>query len=93
MTVGKNPHRPEGKANADNPHMQAAWMNEGPPHNASRNEKAAAERDRENMARTSGGPTSFPAEEQIGGSRPGVPSRVKDAIAEREAREAEDEEG
>ena len=32
-------------------------------------------------------PTRFPAEEQIGGSRPGVPSRVKDAIEDREASE------
>ena len=92
MSVGKNPHRPEGKASTDNSHMQAAWMNEGPPHNASRNGKATAQRNLENMERTSGGPTTIPAEEQIGGSRPGVPSRVKDAIADREDREADEEE-
>ena len=91
MSQGKQPHRPDmGKARTDNPHMQAAWMNEGPPHDASRNEKAKAEADREAMDRT-GEPTRFPAEEQVGGSRPGVESRVKDAIAQREAREGDEE--
>ena len=93
MSQGKQPHRPDmGTASTDNPHMQAAWMNEGPPHNASRNEKATAEADLETMDRM-GEPTSFPAEEQVGGSRPGVESRVKDAIARREAREEEEETG
>lgn len=78
---GKNPHHPEGKADADNERMQAAWMSASHPH-----DKARAEMDREQMER-SGGPTRFPAEEQVGGSRPGVPSRVKDAIAQRQDEE------
>ncbi|HET6403552.1 MAG TPA: hypothetical protein VFH78_02800 [Candidatus Thermoplasmatota archaeon] len=83
---GKNPHRPEGKADTDNEHMQAAWMSKGAPHDAGRNDKARAELDQQMMER-GGGPTSFPAEEQIGGSRPGVESRVKEAIERREDRE------
>lgn len=38
-----------------------------------------------------GAQTRFPAEEDIGGSRPGVPSRVKAAIERREAREADED--
>jgi hypothetical protein len=80
--VGKNPHRPEGKA-ADNERMQAGWQESGAAHDANRNDKARMERDLERMER--GGHASITTEEyQVGGSRPGVPSRVKEAIAERE---------
>lgn len=86
--VGKNPHRPEGKADTDNEHMQASWMNSGMPHNSPKNEMRRHEED---VARI-GQPSQFPAEEQFGGSRPGVESRVKEAIARREDREGEEEE-
>lgn len=81
--VGKNPHRPEGKANADNERMQAAWMSKGLPHDPGPSQKELAEQDRARM----GQPTRVEAEEQVGGSRPGVPSRVKEAIERREDRE------
>lgn len=85
--VGKNPHRPEGKAHADNERMQAAWMSGGFPHSHP-SEKEVYQRDLQ-MQAESGGPTQYPAEEQLGGSRPGVESRVKDAIARRGEREEE----
>lgn len=90
--IGKNPHRPEGKARTDNPHMQAAWQKDGEPFMGNPSEKEMHQKDMENVDRYGGGPTTLPAEEQVGGSRPGVESRVKDAIARREEREAEDEE-
>jgi hypothetical protein len=71
---GHNPHRPEGKA-PDMEHMRRAHDGDRP------------------LQRPDGNaplPSSYPAEEQIGGSRPGVPSRVKDAIANREEREGEE---
>lgn len=75
---GKNPHRPEGKANADNEHMKAnsaaAGMRFEPP-----SAKERQETDRDNMAR-GGGASRFSAEEQIGGSRPGVRSRMKEGV-------------
>ena len=84
--VGKNPHRPEGKADADNEHMQARWVSSGLPHDTGLSDKDVHERDVARM----GGPSQYPAEEQVGGSRPGVESRVKDAIARREDREDEE---
>ena len=81
--VGKNPHRPEGKANADNERMQAAWMSKGAPHATGPSPKELADQDHARM----GEPSRFEAEEQVGGSRPGVQSRVKDAIERREDRE------
>lgn len=83
---GKNPHRPEGKTKADNEHMQASWMESGAPHRGGPSDKRLHEKDLEQKDRF-GAPTSHPAEEQIGGSRPGVESRVRDAIERREDRE------
>lgn len=88
--VGKNPHRPEGKANADNERMQAAWMSSGKPFDTNPSQKEVHDQD---MAmKVAGGeePAQYPAEEQLGGSRPGVESRVKEAIARREDREEEE---
>lgn len=81
--VGKNPHRPEGKAK-DNERQEAS-RNAG----ASHASPSAKEVHRQNMEakERGGGPTRFPAEEDVGGSRPGVPSRVKDAIERVEARD------
>lgn len=82
--VGKNPHRPEGKAHADNERMQAAWMSKGAPYDSGPSEKELAQQDHARM----GQPTRVEAEEQIGGSRPGVQSRVKEAIERREDNES-----
>lgn len=90
MSIGKNPHRPEGKADTDNEHMQAAWKNSGPPHDASRDDKARAQKDLKNLdSRTD--VTESGDQGHIGGSRPGVESRVKSAIEHREEREAQEE--
>jgi hypothetical protein len=83
--VGKNPHRPEGKAKADNEHMLSSRTSEAPL-SSGPSDKAMHERD---MAHV-GDPGQYPAEEQFGGSRPGVESRVKEAIARREDRESEE---
>lgn len=85
--VGKNPHRPEGKAKADNEHMQAAATSKGMPYQ-SPSQKEVEETNLDEMERR-GGQSSGAAEQQIGGSRPGVPSRVQDAIDAREERESE----
>ena len=71
---GHNPHRPEGKI-GDMEHHRRAHEQDRP---LERPEGEAP------------APTRYPAEEQVGGSRPGVPSRVKEAIAAREEREAEE---
>lgn len=91
MTIGKPPHRPAGKADKDNERMSAAWQNAGPPHDASRNDKARKEQNLENRDRAGGTPESDQVEDyqEVGGSRPGAPSLVKDAIARRESREEE----
>jgi hypothetical protein len=65
---GHNPHRPEGKI-GDMEHARRASVQD---------EQAAADQTQAPP------PPQYPAEEQIGGSRPGVPSRVKNAIARRE---------
>ena len=83
--VGKNPHRPEGKANADNERMHASRTKDAP-YETGPSQKELADRDRARV----GEPSRVEAEEQIGGSRPGVESRVKDAIERREAREDEE---
>lgn len=83
--VGKDPHRPEGKTR-DAEHMHSSFTKERPYVGPSA--KELLERDRL-MMEGRGSPTRLPAEEQFGGSRPGVESRVKDAIAIREAREDE----
>lgn len=84
MGIGKSPHRIEGKAK-DAEHMTDVAYTKGVPYDAP-SQKDVARLDREEMRRR-GGPSRFPAEEQVGGSRPGVESRVKDAIDKREARE------
>lgn len=86
--VGKNPHRPEGKTDADNEHMQASRMKAGMPYESGLSDKHVHEADVSRISE----PGRVPAEEQIGGSRPGVESRVRDAIERREAREEPDEE-
>ena len=83
--VGKNPHRPEGKAKADNEHMLSSRTSESPLA-PTPSDKGLHERD---VSRV-GDPGTYPAEEQVGGSRPGVESRVKEAIARREDREGEE---
>lgn len=79
---GKNPHRPEGKTHSDNEHMQAQAMSAGLPHSAP-SDKERHLQDIEMMDRN-GGSTQYPAEQQVGGSRPGVHSRVKEAIERRD---------
>lgn len=80
--TGKNPHRPEGKsADAERAHTQRGSMRQ----NAERG--LPSEKDLHNAGDPH--PTRAPGEEEVGGSRPGVPSRVKDAIERIEDR-AED---
>lgn len=83
--VGKNPHRPEGKTRADNEHMKPVSAAKGPPFEAP-SAKEVEETNLHEMDRR-GGQTSGNAEQPIGGSRPGVPSRVQEAIEAREERE------
>lgn len=83
--VGKDPHRPEGKAK-DAEHMAHAYASRDVPRQAP-SEKDVAEQDRWNREVRGGPPSRFSAYDQVGGSRPGVESRVKEAIDEREARE------
>lgn len=82
--VGKDPHRPEGKTK-DAEHMGAVAHSKDAPY-MSPTSGEIAQMDHEGMERR-GGPARIPAEEQIGGSRPGVESRVKDAIERREERD------
>jgi len=82
--VGKDPHRPEGKTK-DAEHMGDVAHSRDAPHMAPSGSEIARE-DRELMRRR-GGPTRLPGEEEVGGSRPGVESRVKGAIGRREDRE------
>lgn len=86
--VGKNPHRPEGKAGADNEHMRTAHSPSDASHGAKPSDKELYDMELE-QKEAKGGASRIPAEESIGGSRPGVESRVKDAIERREDREAE----
>lgn len=80
--VGKNPHRPEGKARADNEHMADRYASRDAPRQAP-SKKEVEDENLEQKDRH-GGPRVIPEEYQVGGSRPGVPSRVKSAIEERE---------
>lgn len=82
--VGKNPHRPEGKA-ADTEHMADRYASRGAPRQAP-SKKEIEDRNLEEKDRH-GGPAVIPEEHQVGGSRPGVPSRVKAALEERAERE------
>ena len=61
--VGKDSHRPEGKAGIDPFHTRASQR--GVPRVGGKPVSAPA-------------PSRYDAEEQIGGSRPGVPSRMRD---------------
>lgn len=81
--VGKNPHRPEGKADADNEHMKVRALQR----RAAQDVPPAKEIDEQNLDLKDrrGGPGVVPEEYHVGGSRPGVPSRVKAAIEERES--------
>lgn len=91
MSVGKNPHRPEGKADTDNPHMQAVWQKKGPAYMGNPSEKEVHQEDMETLDRVGGeGRYGPPEDAKVGGSRPGVPSRVKEAIQHRNEREAEE---
>ncbi|HVL48562.1 MAG TPA: hypothetical protein VM889_08405 [Candidatus Thermoplasmatota archaeon] len=83
--VGKPPHRPAGKARFDEEHRRMNKMSADDLDLPAK--KDLADDRREIMARR-GAPTSFPAEEQVGGSRPGVESRVKNAVEKRERRDA-----
>lgn len=88
--VGRNPHRPEGKPPAaDDPRHKAISSASGAPYQAP-SQKEEYEQNLANMDRTSGGPGTVPAEEPLGGSRPGVPSRVREAIERREATERQE---
>lgn len=75
MTIGKSPHRIQGKKGADEWDTQLA--REPTPNDPAKPEAYEGSSDESLEAR------------QIGGSRPGVESRVKDAIANREERQAE----
>jgi hypothetical protein len=83
---GKDPHRPEGKL-PDAERQQAQATSAGAPFQ-SPSAKQLHQRDVEEM-RARSAPTRFPAEEAVGGSRPGVPSRVREAIERRGARDEE----
>lgn len=85
MSIGKNPHRPEGKKGADE------WDGRKIRQDAEENvEVERRERERRFRETRNVDALDAPAEEEnVGGSRPGVPSRVKDAIEERESRDNE----
>lgn len=70
--VGKNPHRPEGKT-SDSERMRTT-RDAKVPGLKERHDRDIVEKDRH------GAPTRFPAEESLGGSRPGVESRVREAV-------------
>ena len=82
--TGHNPHRIEGKAkDAERQHGERRSNREDAERGLP-SEKQVAERG-------PGEPSRFEAEEQMGGSRPGMESRVKDAIGRREAREEKED--
>lgn len=82
--VGKDPHRPEGKAK-DAEHMGAIAHARDAPYQAP-SEKEVAEQDLESK-KSRGGPSRSSAFDPKGGARPGVGSRVQGAIEKRESRE------
>jgi hypothetical protein len=61
---GKDPHRPEGKT-GDAEHQRRL------------SDRDQARSHSEKPTTEAPDPSRYPAEEQIGGSRPGVPSRMK----------------
>lgn len=68
--TGHNPHRPEGKAmDAERQSTQRKHLHTDDP---------------QLPAGDAPEPSRYDAEEQIGGSRPGVPSKVKEAIENRD---------
>lgn len=83
--VGKDPHRPEGKT-SDAEHMGPIAHSKDAPYQAP-SEKEIAEQDRESKEGRGGAAGSSADEQAVGGSRPGVESRVKTAIGKREARD------
>lgn len=83
--VGKDPHRPEGKAK-DAEHMAATAHAKEAPYQAP-SEKEVAQQDQRSREARGGEALRDPAFDQKGGARPGVESRVKTAIGKREARD------
>lgn len=74
MSIGKDPHRIQGKKGADEWHRRMADDRENLTHDdpfAHKKPQALRES------------SSDDGEMEVGGSRPGVPSRVKDALARR----------
>lgn len=89
MSVGKNPHRPEGKTEHAARATQRRMENRMDPERHA-SEAMAADKKRVSDPHGGGGPREYPAKEldqPMGGSRPGVESRVKNAIRERLDRE------
>jgi hypothetical protein len=82
--VGKDPHRPQGKTK-DMEHMTHASAEHDVPRQAPSDKERAEIDMRQKELGGHGARTSD--EDHIGGSRPGVPSRVKEAIEGREDRE------
>lgn len=72
MSVGKDPHRIQGKKGAEEWHRRASMMDE-----RVTTDGGALEPDPQRLTKGDVADEDF----QIGGSRPGVHSRVKDAIA------------
>lgn len=81
--VGKDPHRPQGKTK-DMEHMAHVYAAGDVPRRAPA-DKVRAEMDMESME-LRGGSSRAMGEEPVGGSRPGVESRVRRAIEDREGR-------
>lgn len=79
--TGKDPHRPEGKAGVDAYHRRLSDSL----HSAKQVHDVPA------LHAPDGAPSRFPAEEQFAGSRPGVPSLVKRAVARREGWDEDEE--
>ena len=92
MSIGKNPHRPEGKADFAARNSQRRAENRIPSERAvAESHTAGPERNTgEDWAhaqarrRERGEPLELDDSAQVGGSRPGVHSRVKDALARNE---------
>lgn len=76
--VGKDPHRPQGKAK-DAEHMSAITYAKDAPYQSPSQKDIAEENE---ALRGRGSPTRIPAEEPRGGSRPGVPRRMLGEIEE-----------
>lgn len=75
--VGKDPHRIQGKTK-DQEHMtHVSAAHDLPRQHPSDKERMETDR---RLKDQRGGPSRVPADEQVGGSRPGVESRVKEAL-------------